>query len=182
MVNRDRQMYFVPAEKDKINNVRRWEQAFRVYATIYSQCNPQRSPEIWQYIHIINTAASSFAWENVANYDFTFRNLMAAYPQRSWAKTYTQMWNIAMRDPINRMNKTTSKDRDKDDKSDFCWKFNKGICNHGRVCKWEHRCFYCKGWGHPVSSCRKKQGKDGSNNTSNRDGKSPFQKGDKSSK
>ena len=49
---------------------------------------------------IINTATSTFVWENVANYDFTFRHLIAFNPTRSWAKTYSQMWNLSMKDPI----------------------------------------------------------------------------------
>ena len=49
LFNRDGQTYFVPTEHGgKITNVRRWEQAFRVYAAIYSNANPSRSAEIWQ--------------------------------------------------------------------------------------------------------------------------------------
>ena len=46
-------------------------------------------------------AASSFQWDNIAWYDYTFRQLMAVKPYRSWAKTYTQFWNLAMRNPLN---------------------------------------------------------------------------------
>ena len=77
--------YFAPAsERDnKISNVRKWEQAFRVYAVIYSKANPHRSSEIWQYMYVINTAASTYHWSNISEYDYTFRHLMAMYPQRS---------------------------------------------------------------------------------------------------
>ena len=101
LVNRDG-MSWVPAEKEKINSFRRWEQAFRIYASIYSKAHPSRSPEIFQYIHVISTAANSFAWDNVAEYDYTFRQLMSNYPHRSWAKIYTQIWNLALKDLINR--------------------------------------------------------------------------------
>ena len=90
------------AKDQKITNVRKWEQGFHVYAAVYSEINPDRSAEIWQYVHIINTAASSYAWENVAFYDYTFRQLMERKPSRSWAKIYTQMWNLAMTDHLNR--------------------------------------------------------------------------------
>ena len=76
--------------ENKINSVKKWDQAFRVYASIYSQANPQRAGEIWQYVHIIHTAASTYHWDNVAYYDYIFRQLMAVKPWRSWAKTYTQ--------------------------------------------------------------------------------------------
>ena len=87
---------------NKITNVRLWEQAFRVYAVVYSEANSHRAVEIWQYVHIINSAASTFTWENVSFYDTTFRQLMDAKPKRSWAKIYNQVWNLAMRDHIPR--------------------------------------------------------------------------------
>ena len=34
----------------KISNIRKWDQAFRVYAAIYTHANLERSSEIWQYI------------------------------------------------------------------------------------------------------------------------------------
>ena len=82
---KDGMIYFAPAlERDsKINNVRHWEQVFCVYVT-----NPHRSSEIWQYMYVINTAASTYHWNNMAKYDYTFRQLMSTYPKHSWAKTY----------------------------------------------------------------------------------------------
>ena len=83
LVNHDGVTYFMPAsDRDtfKINGIRRWEQAFRVYAAIYSNANPQRSAEIWQYVYIINLAVNSFSWDNVACYDYVFRQLMARHP------------------------------------------------------------------------------------------------------
>ena len=60
--------FLVPSKRStRINSFRRWEQAFRVYATIYCGENPNRSREIWQYISVINTAANTFVWENVYN-------------------------------------------------------------------------------------------------------------------
>ena len=102
-VQRDGGTYLVPASRDsKINSIRRWEQAFHAYATIYSGANPHRAKEIWQYISVINTAAASYAWDNVYNYDITFRHLIAFNPHRSWAITYNQMWNLSMKDPLPR--------------------------------------------------------------------------------
>ena len=95
LVYRDGQSFFVPAQTEiKINGIRRWEQAFRIYAAIYSQANPTWAAEIWQYVHVINTAANSYVWENVASYDYTFRQLKSHYPQRNWAKIYNQMWSM----------------------------------------------------------------------------------------
>ena len=100
-VHRDCNTYLVPANREsKINSIRRWEQAFRVYATIYCGANPSRSKEVWQYIAVINAAAASYAWDNVAAYDMNFRYLMAFNPKRSWAIMYNHMWNLCLKDPI----------------------------------------------------------------------------------
>ena len=104
-MQRDGGTFLVPAQRDgKINSFRRWEQAFRAYATIYCRANPHRAKEIWQYITVINMAASSYIWDNVYNYDIMFRHLMAFNHNRSWAVIYNQMWNLSMRDPIPRNN------------------------------------------------------------------------------
>ena len=46
-VQRDGGTFLVPAQKDvRISSFRKWEQAFRAYATIYCGANPHRSKEI----------------------------------------------------------------------------------------------------------------------------------------
>ena len=55
--------YYVPfddRENVKITSFNSWEQAFRVYAAIYTRANPHRGAEIYQYIHAINCASLSF--------------------------------------------------------------------------------------------------------------------------
>ena len=170
-------------KENNINSVRRWEQAFRIYAAIYSKHNPHRAAEIWQYVFVINTAAASFIWDNVADYDFVFRQLMAENPERSWAKTYTQMWTLAMRDrviPKNNYNggnnyngkgngygngshnsgSNSSSNNGNNNHTDWrdrcCWKFNRSKCED-KNCKWDHRCKYCGGWkSHGSQNCNKK--------------------------
>ena len=85
----------------KINSIRKWDQAFRVYAAIYTHANPERSSEIWQYVYVIHTAAASNSWDNVYYYDINCRHLMASKPWRSWGKTYTQGWNMAFNNSNN---------------------------------------------------------------------------------
>ena len=113
-VNKNGETYWVPAESDqKISGVRRWEQAFRVYAAIYCNKHPLRSSEIWQYVYVINTAAVSYNWENVAYYDYTFRHLMEKNTKRSWAKVYNQLWNLAMCDPLAKISNKNQGSSDK---------------------------------------------------------------------
>ena len=103
-LSKDGHSYWIPkSDRDKeirITDYRKWEQGFKVYAAIYAQINPHRGAEIWQYIHTIHLASQSFSWENVAYYDFMFRQNMAKYPQRSWKIINNQLWSLAMRDPI----------------------------------------------------------------------------------
>ena len=130
---------------------------------------------------MINTAASSYLWDNVYNYDKTFRHLMAFNPNRSWAVTYNQMWNLSMRDPLPRNtgsknnqythygngagfgsgSKTqNSNNNSKRSKSDYCCNFNKGVpCKFGSKCKFIERCKYCDSLTHGVNTCFKLQKK-----------------------
>ena len=181
-VQRDGGTFLEPVKRaSKITNLRRWEQAFRVYATMYCSENPNRSREIWQYISVINTASSAYAWDNVYGYDVIFRQLMEFNPSRSWAVTYNQMWNLSMRDPISRYNQNSYQQnsggnnfrsggnfnaQQKRPKNDYCWSFNKGIhCRFGKNCKYIERCSYCDATNHGVIHCKKLEAK--GNYTSN---------------
>ena len=176
-VQRDGGTYLVPANRDgKITGIRCWEQAFRAYVTIYCGANPHRAKEIWQYIAVINTAAASFAWDNVYNYDVKFRYLMAFNPYCSWAITYNQMWNLSMKDPINKNNGyrnsfggsagnhlhnqggSKSGGKNKPNKNDYCWNYNRGVkCKFGNRCKFIERCSYCDSGAHGLHNCPKKK-------------------------
>ena len=142
--------YLVPAKKiNRVNCFRRWEQAFRMYATINCTANPQRAREIWQYISVISTASMSYNWDNVYNYDVVFRQLMEFNPKRSWAVTYNQMWNLSMTNPINHnqnrratfggftsQSSFASVSGSLKRKLDYCGSFNKATkCKFGKKCK-----------------------------------------------
>ena len=173
LVQRDGQQYYAPVQTQRINSVRKWEQTFRIYAVIYTQVNPNRAGEIWQYIYCINTAALTFQWDNVVYYDFTFRQLMAVKPWCSWAKTYTQGWNLAMREGVvknqfqsqgsggnssgtaNTQRSTGNSGRDW--KDHCCWCYNCNRCkSSSSLCKYNHRCTYCGGWSHGYYNCNKR--------------------------
>ena len=103
-ITKDGMTFLAPIQdcKVKVNNIRKLEQAFRVYAAIYCNANPNRAGEIWQYIYTINSAATSYQWENVAHYDVVFRQMMSDRPGSSWAKLYTQLWQLALKDLLQR--------------------------------------------------------------------------------
>ena len=190
IANKDGCSYFVPANsKDsKITNVKTWDKVFRIYTTIYSRINPHRASEILQYVDIIHTAASTFNWENVAAYDYVFRHLMAQKPNRSWAKTYTQMWNLTLCGGVNKFglpnngnsnraaNNTNSNNNYSNRgrqsgssswKDHCCWRFNKGgKCKFGRECRFDHRCNYCGSYSHYAQICPKRTGGSSQSNSS----------------
>ena len=152
--------YWAPPDREvKIGNVRKWEQAFRVYAAIYCQANPNRSVEIWQYVHTINNAATSFAWENVYYYDSTFRQLMGENPSCSWAKIYSQLWHTAMCDPLPKLNQG----RNRPNAAKYanwhdhcCWRYNRGKCKKWN-CPYDHRCMVCGGYNHNAKFCNNRK-------------------------
>ena len=68
-----------------------------------------------------------------------FRQLMASYPNRSWAKLYNQMWNLTMKDPVQKSgqrsgNFTPGGPGQKEERERYCWKFNKNRCKN-RKCE-----------------------------------------------
>ena len=157
----------------KINSVRKWDQAFRVYAAVYTCANPERSSEIWQYIYVIHTAAAANLWENVYFYDINFRELIACKPWKSWGKTYTQGWNMAFNNNAAAAQSHGHQSSvhqggmgyknggnfsgGKSWKDSCCWKFNKNKCNKtASDCSFDHRCTYCGIWNHGFHNCRKR--------------------------
>ena len=166
LVNRNGMSFWVTArdKEGKISNVKKWDEVFRIYSTIYTRANPERAAEILQYVDTIHVAAAAYAWENVYKYDKKFRLLMAAKPYRSWAKTYTHMWNLCLTEPINRnynnfggssANHYNGRKNDRQ-KTAVCWKFNKNKCTRTN-CNYEHKCSYCGATSHPAVNCNKKQ-------------------------
>ena len=154
---------------------------------IFCNANPECSGEIWQYVYVINKAASSFNWSNVMEYDVIFRQMMALNLKRSWAKTYTQMWNICLTEPIRHGYDSNSWGGKRGTpssapaacgsglpshkvarqaKPDYCWKFNKGKCKFGSECKFVNRCSYCDSAAHGQNTCPKKGASSGAANSS----------------
>ena len=96
--------YYVPVCKTtSISNFQRWEQAFRVFANIYTKTNvnTNRSSELIEYNHVIHTIAMSYTWENVYQYDKDFRIHMARNPERNWGIILQQAWSLCLRDRIS---------------------------------------------------------------------------------
>ena len=102
LVYKEGKTYWVPANaaghQNQITSFPRWQQAFRVFSDIYTRRHADRAFELIQYNHLINTAALTFAWENVYLYDRDFRRHMARHPQRPRAVILQQAWTIHLKD------------------------------------------------------------------------------------
>ena len=180
-ISHDGKTYFIPAtggnssnNRDvfKITNFARWEEAFRIYAQIYSQYNPHHAAEIYQYIHTIHTASLSYRWENVAYYDYIFRQNMSENPQRSWGKIFTELWTLSMKEPLalNNIIGQNYSDHNKrrgssgDLREICCWRYNCNQCRKSaKDCKYEHRCSYCGLSNHIYLNCHRRQKQNGNN-------------------
>ena len=145
----------------KITGYRKWEQAFRVYAHIFASANPHRSAEVWQYVDTIHSASTTFAWDNVMQYDFRFRKQIASMPQRCWGTVNTQLWAWCMRESVQQTrggSQNYAQKGKKQGKEGICWKFNKHKCPRSAAeCRFEHKCGYCGAAGHTSLACFKKK-------------------------
>ena len=96
-------------------------------------------------------------------YDKEFRLHMSRFPQRSWAIILQQAWSMRLKDRVvNRLNNSSPGGNGYSGSSrtrvnDPCRRFNRGRCNFGSSCKYEHRCSYCFKFGHSTLNCRKAQ-------------------------
>ena len=153
-----------------INSFAKWEQAFRVFSNIYSKANPSRAAELIEYNHIIHTISQAYVWDNVYLYDKEFRLHMARNPFRSWSMILQQAWSLRLKDRIMNQNTwansypSNNHNGNKNNQAlaskfnEPCRRFNRGKCNFGPNCKYEHRCSYCYKFGHSSVNCRKALG------------------------
>ena len=168
IVSKDGFIFCLPANKrlndaTAINSIHRWEQAFRIFAHIYTRAHPNRASELMQYNFDIHSAAQSYSWDNVYAYDRDFRYHMSRNPGRSWGIALQRAWNNYMRNGSGngfsngRNSGATggSGDRNRASKRELCWKFNQGKCTYGLSCKFDHRCALCMKFGHGAHNCRR---------------------------
>ena len=160
--------YFTPvSDRDNggISSFSKWEQAFRVFSNIYSSKFADRASELIQYNHVIYLASLSFQWENVYLYDKEFRLHMSRHPERSWAVILQQAWTLRLKDRIRHDNwwSDNTHEGQRQKVREPCRRYNRGKCNYGPRCKFEHRCSVrnCGKFRHGAHVCRKRTGYNG---------------------
>ena len=162
MVIRGGKTFYVPvSDSTEITSFSRWEQAFTVYSNIYTKANPQRSPELIEYNHVIHTISLTYIWDNVYLYDKDFQIHLSHNPQRSWSIILQQAWSLRLKDCIHSGQVSSSHGMahsPQDGKAKIhepCKRYNWAKCTFGATCRYEHRCSYCLKFGHALINCRK---------------------------
>ena len=93
IVIRNGRTFYVPVlDSTTISNFQRWEQAFRVYANLYTKKHSHRSSELIEYNQIIHTASLNYMWDNIYLYDKDFRLHMACNLECNWGVILQQSW------------------------------------------------------------------------------------------
>ena len=164
-------LWQTPSESNSITSYTKWEQAFKVFAKIYTKYHPHRASELMQYSNDIHVASLTYIWENVYLYNKEFRLHLSKHLMRSWGLTLQHAWNLKMKDQIGSIHQQTGSEKGRNNWfagdgrldrgsakqriSKPCKRYNRGKCNFGTNCKYEHRCQYCMKFGHKILVCRK---------------------------
>ena len=166
LIMKNGRAFWTPATGDvtNINCFAKWEQAFHIYSKVYTSAHPQKASELIQYNHIIHTISMSYIWENVYSYDKEFHLHISKHPNRSWAIILQQAWMMRLKDRLRfevnnnsgmRFSQGSHAGGNQTQKGEACRRFNRGRCNFGQSCKYDHRWTYCGKFGHGFFSCRK---------------------------
>ena len=157
LINKNGMTFWSPVSNKDLNggitSFSKWETAFRVFSNIYSTHYPLKAGELLQFSHVIHTASLTYHWENVYLYDREFRYHMSKHPQRSWSVILQQAWNLRLKDKLRY--ESHGGDHSKGKSKEICKRFNRGKCNLGASCKFDHRCLGCGKFGHGIHICRK---------------------------
>ena len=160
VINREGGTFFVPTterEAPAISSLKRWEQAFEIFASIYVKCHPDQAAELFEYISVIRNAAATFIWDNVYTYDCKFRRIIEKYPYRRCNVICQQGWSLYLKEkfePRVASNQGNGKKKfKKGDPNQPCWRFNKGKCSYGSGCRFEHKCANCGKTDHGTNLC-----------------------------
>ena len=144
-------------ETANINCFSKWEQAFRIFSNVYTWAHPHHASELIQYNHVVHTISMSYAWGNVYAYDKEFCMHLSKHKERSWAIILQQAWSMRLKDRIrnDNFNGNMSTVKSSSKGNEPCRRFNRGRCNFGTSCRYEHHCSYCGKFGHGFFNCQR---------------------------
>lgn len=159
--------YHVPPldrEDNTIGTFKKWQIAFKVFMSVYIEEHPDRLKkplELIKYTQMIEGMTTTWIWENVFKYDKRHRKMMQTFPKRKWHVPYDagkqELRVTHARNTSANNSKFKKSSAGNKSKKDPCRNFNKGKCNYGAACRFDHRCSHCGKYGHPATNCRAKE-------------------------
>lgn len=170
LTNRDGRTYHVPPLEREGNNVgtfKRWQIAFKVFMAVYIEEHPTRVKkplELIQYMQMIEEMTTTWIWDNVYKYDKRHRRMMQQFPNRHWhvpyqvAKGELKVTHAANNNSNNPRFKKPGQNAKP--KKDVCRNYNRGKCQYGASCRYDHKCSTCGKFGHNALQCRQKESKE----------------------
>ena len=88
------QLVAQPKQPNKLTTIERWTDTFVIFASVYLAAHPERTLQLWKYLHDIRLGASkAVGW---INYDEQFRLRMAMNPSMDWGKVDGELWLMCM--------------------------------------------------------------------------------------
>ena len=164
MINPNGKTYWVPySDQDNlaITSYNKWDQAFRIFSSVYTRAHLGRASELLQYHHLIYSATQNYLWDNVYTYDMDFRIHMSNHPDRNWAIILQQTWSFRLKDKLTHFKASLGGSSPAAGPSSstksckICFKFNQGIYQYDQHCKFDHKCVICGKFGHGAINCRR---------------------------
>ena len=170
LFHKDGQTFYAPPSTPTtaITSFGKWDRAFRIFSNIYLKAHPHRALELNEYIHTIHHISQTYVWDNCYAYDKEFRYFMGLHPERSWCNILQKAWAFRLNEKIRHTSHQNDyfnrhgNDRGRSNYNktppsgtDSCKRFNRGKCTYGASCRYEHRCDYCRKFGHGMFNCRK---------------------------
>ena len=135
----------------RVDDMDAWLEAWTVFAAIFCSAHPSRAHELCAYQHAMLKASQKFKFSAVADYDRSFRAMMAADATRRWDEVvqdlYTTVFDVRASRPF-RGNETGKPAP----VAELCRLFNRGKCAR-TSCRYSHSCSACGSRSHGFSAC-----------------------------
>ena len=90
-----------------------------------------------------------------------FHMHLSNFPHRNWGVILQQAWSVYLKHRVSHRQDDSfyanKSPNNGNKRKEICKRFNKGKCNKGFRCQYDHRCLGCGRFGHGVHICRDKK-------------------------
>ena len=146
------------SQSKKIDSWNRWQQAFRVYFSIYTVAYPSRITGLLEFENLIQVLSTRYPWNSVYNYERKFRIALSSETNPKWGVPDNVLMTTDLLAPMGKEKPgpgpVKGQAQNRQMGGQICFAYNAGKCTYGDRCKFEHRCSRCKKYGHSELTCR----------------------------